>query len=384
MDPKEQEQKQSNTSEAIAATDPAATTPPAATPAAPPAAAPIETEQDPELVELRQAEADARRELEVAGEVPPASAPGAAATPAAGTAAATPAATPAPATTPSATTPPAAGAAAQPAKKEKFVPLSALAQERAARQRAEARANFEAGKAAALAAVAKAGGQPAQPAEPELTPEEELQEIDAQKLELAAQFDAGKITAKDMTAKQIELDRRAREIEREQHQPAPANAQRDDLTLAERTAQIESKYPAVKNLSDDEASSLVTLAYSQAAREGKPIGKGPAATLELRERVAKLAQTMYGGPQPAATPAASSTPSQPALSPQAQARATKLEAAATHPPDVSTMGSASTGTGPSDSEVEARLAAATTEEEVDAIMRGAPQVINRALGRLAP
>lgn len=267
-----------------------------------------------------------------------------------------------------------------------MVPVSALAKERAARQAAEGRANFEAGKAAALLAVAKAGGQAAQAAEPELTPEQELQDIDEQKLELAGQFDAGKITAKDMTAKQIELDRRAREIEREQHQPAPANAQRDDLTLAERTAQIETKYPVVKGLTEQETDALADLAYQQAAREGKPIGKGPTATLALRERVAILATRMYGTGQPAAAPsqpASGSTPAQPApLSPAAQARAAKLEQAATHPPDVSQLGSAGAGTGVTEDQLMARINAASTEEEVAAILAGAPQKVKQILGEM--
>lgn len=271
-----------------------------------------------------------------------------------------------------------------------MVPISALAKEREARQKAEARANFNAGQASALAAVARAGAQqPGQQAgEPELSSEEQaLQDIKAKKKGLAAQFDKGTITAADWEAQRDELEDRAAELRSIINAPAQApSAQRDDLTLAERTTKLEQDYPAVKNLSDTETDALVDLAYAQAAREGKPIGKGSAATLQLRERVAKLAHVMYGSGQPGA---ATSTPSQPqagssapALSPAAQAREVKLAAAVTHPPDVSNLGTASTGTGVSETELEARLATASTEEEAAAIMAGAPQLVNRLMGRI--
>ncbi len=368
MDPKK-EKKDETINEAVAATTPAAD---ATKTTEAPAAQTAVVEEDDEVRQLREAEAEAAKEAEAAAD------PDAAA-------AAKPATT---TTTTAETTTGKPAAAATPEKKpQQMVPVSALAAEREARRKAEAAANFHAGQAAALAAVAKAGTGKQSDGEnaDEIEPAEELVQIRSTKLENAKLFDAGKISLEECIKRNDELDERAQDLRESMRQPVSQPQPAEDLTLAERTAAIEEQNPVVKGLTEDEVDHLVGIAYQQAAREGKPIGTGPKATLDLRTRVAALATRLYGQPEAAAAPSkpASGT-TQPALSPAAQARAAKLDLAASHPPDVSQMGSAATGAAPSDAETLARLEAATTEEEADAILRGAPQVVNKAMGRLGP
>lgn len=377
MDPKQE--KKDELGEAIASTEPKT---PAADPAAPaqpaPAAAPSTSEGVEDLA-LREAQAAADREDQ--GTTEPAAPAAAAAAPASAPASAAAPAAAAPAAAAPASTP-----AAAPGTKaaEKMVPVSALAKERAARQAAEGRANFEAGKAAALLAVAKAGGQAAQAAEPELTPEEELQQIKARRIALAKDFDAGKITDEERETQRIELEDRAEEIRASLRQRVDPSRP-DELLVQERTTQIEAQHPVVKNLTDRQIKGLVQLAYEELARDGRPVvGMGPRQDLALRERVAIIATRLYGG-QPAAasaSPAPGSTTQPAPLSPAAQARAAKLEQAATHPPDVSQLGSAGAGTGVTEDQLMARINAASTEEEVAAILAGAPQKVKQILGEM--
>lgn len=254
-------------------------------------------------------------------------------------------------------------------------PTAAIIALRRANQELQQKLMLATGQNQALMAVAvsKGGELPAEiqteaPAEPDT-----IEKVRAERMALAEKFDAGEISAKDMEAQRQALEDREWEIR--QATFAPAQVQQGDLQLEAATAQLEKDYPVLKILSAQDLEPLAALARIQAAREGTPIQSGAMGTLDLRTRIAKLANQHFGGG------AAPTTTQQPAaLSDEAKARAAKLDLASRMPPDASNLGSAASDVAMSETEVLSRMEG-MTEEEQWALMKTLPGSVKTALGR---
>lgn len=256
-------------------------------------------------------------------------------------------------------------------------PTAAIIALRRANQELQARLLLSQGQNQALMAVAtgKAGevdpDQPAKPAEPET---DSIEKVRAERLAIAEKFDAGEISAKDMEAERQRLEDREWQIRQQTFAPAPV-VQATDLQLESATAQLEKDYPVLAALTVEHLEPLAALAKMQAAQEGKPIQPGAMGTLDLRTRIAKLANQHFGGGQPS-TPSGS----QPAaLSADAQARADKLDLQQRMPPDVTNMGSPASDAAMSESEILARMEG-MTEAEQWALLKTLPGSVKTALG----
>ena len=231
------------------------------------------------------------------------------------------------------------------------------------------------GQVQALAAIAQGQHQPAGESgqvEARAEPIDPLQDVRAQKIALAEKFDAGDISAKVMESERQRLDDREWEIRRASFQPAPVQPQ-SDLQLEQQTASLETKFPVLSILTVEDLAPLATIARRNAERNGMPFAPNAMGTLQLRTRVAEMAQSMYGGGTSQATPQA-----QP-LSPEAQARADKLAFAANLPPDVTKMGSAASDTLTSESEVLSRMEG-MSEEQQWALLKTLPVSARQTLG----
>jgi hypothetical protein len=214
-----------------------------------------------------------------------------------------------------------------------------------------------------------------QPEQVEVAPEktaETLQSVRELKLALAEQFDQGDISAKEMEAKRQELDDKEWQIRETARQPVVTP--QADLQLEQATAKLEADYPILAILSADDMAPLAEIAIRQAEREGKAF-QGAVGTLELRTRIAKLAQQMYGGE--ATNQTESKTPAP--LSPAAKAREAKLDLASRMPPNVANMGSAATSGTMTDVEVEARLNS-MSESEALKFLDSMPGLAKRIMG----
>ncbi len=237
-------------------------------------------------------------------------------------------------------------------KDEAKVPVSALYKERKARQAAELENARLTGQLQVLAA--KQGQEATQEAEPtEQVPQDPLQDLNAQVDALAERFDAGEISMKEFKAAERQLQEQIDAVRdsRRQHETV-----RTDSDLASWTADLVTRYPAVNKLTVQATEALTNLAYEEAMAEGNPItGSGIAATKALRERIAIIATRLYGGTSP-------SPGKQTPLSPQAAARAAKLDMQEHMPPDVSTMGSSASGVAPSEAEILSRMERMTDDE----------------------
>lgn len=237
-------------------------------------------------------------------------------------------------------------------KDEAKVPVSALYKERKARQAAELENARLTGQLQVLAAKqSPETPQEAGPVAP--ATQDPLNDLNAQVDALAERFDAGEISMREFKAEERKLQEQIDAVRdsRRQHETV-----RTDSDLASWTADLVTRYPAVNKLTVQATEALTNLAYEEAMAEGNPIvGSGIAATKALRERIAVIATRLYGGPSP-------SPGKQTPLSPQAAARAAKLDLQEQMPPDVSTMGSSASGVAPSEAEVLSRMEKMTDDE----------------------
>lgn len=346
-------------SEAIAA-EPAPGTPPV-----------VIADEAPEVTELREAQA-AEALAEAARKAGVTTAPVVEGTPATAPAAAAP-------------------AAGQPVT---MVPVGAVMKERTMRQEAERKLAIAEGAAHAYRTVAE--GRTAAPVveqPPAKSADERLAEITKARIDAAEQFDNNKLTAKQLEEKRVELEAQERAI-RDEQRPKPVAAApvvvQDDLALAQHATELVKNHPVLRLTTEAQLLPLQDLVYEQARAAGETPPTGVLETTWLRERVAKLAETIY--PTLAAeakklvttaAPVAAAAPASVApLSPIATARDAKLNLAAEHPADVSKLGSPASVAGQTDAEVEARLAVAT-EDEAIAILASMPALHARLLGSAA-
>jgi hypothetical protein len=195
----------------------------------------------------------------------------------------------------------------------------------------------------ALSAVTPPKAEPAAPATPE-PPKRTIDQIEAEKLTLADQFDQGKISAKEWREKESALDREARALT-ERPAAAAAPAQGDELFLEALTQQLEQKHPYSTLITDDADWTFIEAkARQQLTAGGKSLTDSAADTLLLRQKMAELTDvygpTLTGKSLKKSAPAGTGTPpaNPPAASPTAAARAAKLGMAESMPPDISNLG----------------------------------------------
>ncbi len=231
------------------------------------------------------------------------------------------------------------------------------------------------GQVQALAAIAQGQQQPAGEAGQQRVveqPLDPLQDVRAQKIALAERFDAGDISAKAMEAERQALDDREWDIRRAAFQPVQQQPQ-SDLQLEQQTATLETRFPVLSILTAEDLAPLAVIAKRNAERNGTPFAPNAMGTLQLRTKIAEMAQSMYGGGTSQATPQA-----QP-LSLEAQQRADKLAFAAGMPPDVTKMGSAAVDTLSSADDVLSRMEG-MTEEQQWAVLKTLPPSARATLG----
>lgn len=210
------------------------------------------------------------------------------------------------------------------------------------------------------------------------TSEQRLTEIQQAQDALATRFDNGEITYAELTKQQRELANREFAIREEllvakvkpAADPRPADANSDQLYLETLTAELEQAHPMVPVLdkvgTDKDWNYLRDRAIDNLVARGIDPTKGAMGRYELRKEVAALADQLgpalvgdrakaQGIALPGQTPSQGGQQQPKPLSPQAQARASKLALAADAPPNVSQMGGTAGDPGgmPTDTAIEA-------------------------------
>ena len=222
-------------------------------------------------------------------------------------------------------------------------------------------------------------GQPQpQPQQRQTTPEELIAQIRERGKSAAKRFDDGEITAVELeeirssnedALARIREYQFAQRMKREQEQSQPAKPAVSDLYLDERTAELENRYPAIREVQDrNEIEAYRQQAQQVLQNRGVDLSQMSQghAKLALRETVAQIAEITYNKPYREARAAiqrlargedftavmGQQQTQQPAQSPQAQARAKKLAMAENMPPDIQAMNGAKSSTDRSYSDVE--------------------------------
>lgn len=183
------------------------------------------------------------------------------------------------------------------------------------------------------------GGTPAiQPEVKPLTTAERVTGLRGQQQGLAADFEGGKIGASDWEKQRQDIDDQILELrisESRGTDPAPG-PQTEDLLLSERTDKIADDYPIVQHLTKEHLEPLAKIAVATMDFEGKAYNpQNPASVLDLRTRIAKMADQAYemdGVASPSRNPpTATPTPAEPGATPTAQPAATPGQPAAAQP-----------------------------------------------------
>lgn len=209
------------------------------------------------------------------------------------------------------------------------------------------------GENQALRMVTKPAAPGASPAQQQQAPslDQQVSNLRGQQDALAKKFDDGEIAMAEFNRENRKLEDQVFAL-REQalvekarpaHQPQQASTA-PDMRLEEKFDELESQHPYLKApevMRDDRWQFLLTEAADQLRAEGVVFADGllPARQrFQLSERVAQLSDTygpIWGAKAPAQQPSAPAA--KPGLSPQGQARANKLEAAAAAPPDINRL-----------------------------------------------
>lgn len=267
------------------------------------------------------------------------------------------------------------------------MPLKAFTRMREEANRWRDAALVNEGAARAATAIAAQSGQPAAAAaQPEKTAEEQIAELRGKKAEFGAQFDAGKITAAEMTKQQDAIEDEIFTIREGLRQPAVTQAASFDSNVETHANTVVSQHPVLVHLNEQQIQNLTADAYERAQLEGKPIGKGALETMRLRELVGQMATQKYaqfyikpvgGGAAPQPAPQGGQPAG--ALSPAAQARDAKLALQGRMPPDATAVGSPDAGTQPGDAEVLASLSGLSEDEQIRRL-DAMPGVVQRLTG----
>lgn len=291
-------------------------------------------------------------------------------------------------------------AAAAPAADQVTVPKARLDQEAAKTRTAKEETAYWRGKAEALETVAKAGTTAAPvAAAPVKTPQEIVKDLRATKLAGAKAYEDGEITLVEWTQKADEIEDQIAEIRANGVAHVATQAATDpmrDPGVRQSTSALETdveRYPVLaitkpdgtRYYDLDELRALEPIARAEMRNDGKPFNPRDGQSLvELRTRVAELAQHNFGHRVPAdvaaaalaarkpaaavaaKTPAAPAASAKPGITP-AQ-RAAKLALAERMPPDLTRAGSAGGSLGPSESQI-LELSTSDFENMTDAEIR---------------
>lgn len=233
------------------------------------------------------------------------------------------------------------------------------------------------GQVEALAATRQPAqaGQPGAP-QPQQTAEQKQIAAIHQKMDaFAKQFDEGEISMADFKKHERDLNRQEAALTTTAPQPQQAPQQNDQLYLDQLTTQLETQHPwadvFTKVGTDADWDYLKANAITNLTARGVDPTNGSIGKYELRKEIAELCDRLgptlvadraraQGITLPGQPPAAGGAPPQPALSPEAKARAAALDKAAGAPPNLAHMtGSAGD---PQGAPSEARLDAMTDEE----------------------
>lgn len=244
----------------------------------------------------------------------------------------------------------------------------AVGKEREARARAEGElAAYQ--KLMTQRIAATGGNQPAPK-----TADEQLRDIKAERLAVAAKFDNGEINAGQWAEALEALSDREFAIREERmaarHQQVPqAPVVADDMRLDEKTMELADQHPYVDLLTDDQVRHLHGIAVLELRMEGRTLPDNvilpPAERFALRERIAELSDR-YGQQMTGKTleqlkgkPAQPTAPAKPALSPIALSRQQKLEQARDAPPNLNSISGTPSSTEPTEDQI-----AAMNEEDI--------------------
>lgn len=241
-------------------------------------------------------------------------------------------------------------------------------------------------------AEARAGVQGAQPGQPQpATPpqpstEDRLAAIATQIDELAKKFDEGEITMAEFKRQERDLQKQERELlAPAATAPAPGG---DDLYLAEATDRLVTQHPWVAMFdqlgTDADWGYLKSQAISNLTAAGIDPTQGNIGRLELRKEIARLTDELgpalltkraqeKGVALPGQQQQPPAVPQPKPLSPQAQARAAKLDLQASAPPNLAAFTGAGTGNVPGD--VSDAQLEAMTDDEIGAL----PEATRRRL-----
>jgi len=260
-------------------------------------------------------------------------------------------------------------------EKGKTVPLAVLKKERKERQTRERDLELRLARTEGQLEATKSNPtDTGEPEAPQQSVEEQIADLNAKADEAAAQVDEGELTFAQAnkivreTNEQIQTlkDRSAQQAQ--DSQPATL-----DVRIEENLVELEGKYPVIKTLGDEQMADFVNQAYQQAEEEGEPIRTGALETMRLHNMAAKAAHDHYAQfyktDQPVTPSSEQPSPDgQPlgkeGLSPQAKARADKIDLAANHPPDINQIGSSAEGT-LNDTQILAKMEGLSEEERIE-------------------
>lgn len=201
------------------------------------------------------------------------------------------------------------------------------------------------------------GAPPAQAPAPTIP--EQVSTLREQQRALATDFEGGRIGAAEWEKQRQDVDDKILELRLNERQAQPA--QNEDLLLTERTDAIVVQYPILEHLTKAHLDPLGKIAVATMEFEGKTYNSNdPSSVLDLRQRIAKMAdqayeiegvaspsrQTQAPATEPAQAPAAAPTastpaPAQPGVTPEQ--RKAKLDLAAQQPPSLTSAPGSTTG-----------------------------------------
>lgn len=256
----------------------------------------------------------------------------------------------------------------QPSKPAPMVPHAVFHKERQGRQNAERERDYLAGKVEALESIAKGTAPATTPAAPTAaapTPADPVQaEIDAKQAEIfaaAERFDTGEITMAEFKRTEAAAQARVNELQARRviaaSMPQQGPSLADTAIITAHLTTLSQDFPHSQLLTPEQAQWLAGRELDKARAFGRPYGSGPEADFKLQAAVAAQAEEFFReagiAVPPEVTAAAAAAkqrrsggaqqpkPGQTALSPDAQARARKMEFAAGLPPDTAQMGAGS-------------------------------------------
>lgn len=201
-----------------------------------------------------------------------------------------------------------------------------------------------------------------------------MDRIKAEQLALAEQYDQGTIKTVDWERQRQVLNEQEWNIRQQTIAPPAQPPIADQLFEEQETQRLERTYPILNSLQVEDFQALAVMARREAAREGVQIPNNAQGTIQLRERVAKLAVRNFGTGTAPASP-------QPPGSPQVHRNANAADLAVNHPVNISNLGAGALGNGMTDAQADAALDAIPTEEGKIAFLNANPAIFQRAMQR---